>query len=187
MADNTNNATNVATGKPKVSGAIYRALLSDGLVLPTDPTTALPDDFKCMGFVSEDGVTNGRSSQTEEFKEWGGNVVYSSLTSQADTFKFKLVEVLNPNVLKSVYGEDAVDTDLSGNIKIAVSAKDLPYCAWVIETMLNGRAKRIVIPNAKVSEVADIVYKANELMGYDTTLSASPDAEGNTHYEYIAA
>lgn len=182
-----NDSTKVATGKAKISGAIYRALLKEGLVIPTDPTTELTEDFVCLGFVSEDGLTNGRSSESEDFKDWNGNIIFSSLTSQDDNFKFTLVEVLNKEVLKTVYGDDNVTEDVTGNITIKVTAKDLPACAWVIETVLNGRAKRIVIPSGKVSEVGDVEYKSNELMGYETTLKASPDANGYTHYEYISA
>lgn len=181
-----NNSALVATGKPKVSGAIYKAPLSSGLTIPTDPTSALSEDFVCLGYVSEDGLTNGRSSETEEFKDWGGNVIYTSLTSQSDTFQFTLVEALNEDVLKTVYGDDNVTQDEAGNTVIKVSASELPACAWVVELVLNGRASRIVIPNAKVSEVDDLEIKANELVGYGVTLSAMPDDAGYTHYQYTA-
>jgi len=181
------NANNIATGKAKVSGAIYRAPLSQSLQIPTDPTTALASDFVCLGFVSEDGLTNGRSSDSQDFKDWNGNIIYSSLTSQEDTFKFTLVEVLNEDVLKTVYGDSNVTKDSNGIISIKVTASDLPAYAWVIETVLNGKAKRIVIPNAKVSEVGDLTYKADELLGFETTIKATPDSSGYTHYEYIAA
>ena len=49
----------------------------------------------------------------------------------------------------------------------------------------NGVAKRIVIPDAKVVEVGEVVYKDDDVIGYPVTLSCLPDAEGNTHYEYI--
>lgn len=45
--------------------------------------------------------------------------------------------------------------------------------------------KRIVIPSASVSEVADIVYKDDDAVGYETTLKTTPDTDGQTHYEYI--
>lgn len=181
-----NNASYVATGKAKISGAIYRAPITSELVIPTDPTTALAEDFVCLGFVSEDGLTNGRSSESEDFKDWNGNIIYSSLTSQEDTFKFTLVETLNVDVLKAVYGDDNVTEESDGSISVKVTASDLPACAWVIETVLNGRAKRIVLPSAKISEVGDVVYKADELCGFETTLKAAPDDNGYTHYEYIA-
>ena len=44
--------------------------------------------------------------------------------------------------------------------------------------------KRVVLPDAKVGEVGDIVYKDDEAVGYELTLTALPDEDGNTHYEY---
>ena len=51
----------------------------------------------------------------------------------------------------------------------------------------NSVAKRIVVPCASVSAVEDIVYADNSAVGYNTTISAVPDATGDTHHEYIVA
>ena len=61
MPTTANVATNVSTGKPKVAGSIYRALRTAGLTIPTDATTALASAFKCLGYISEDGLKNNNN------------------------------------------------------------------------------------------------------------------------------
>lgn len=50
---------------------------------------------------------------------------------------------------------------------------------------MTGVLKRIVIPCAKVSEVGEINYADEDAIGYETTVQAINDTQGNTHYEYI--
>ena len=57
----------------------------------------------------------------------------------------------------------------------------------MIDMILRGALKRIVIPNGKVSEVGEISYSDDDATGYETTLTCMPDSDGNSHYEYIKA
>lgn len=114
---------NVTTSKPKIGGAVYRAPV--GTTLPTDATTALNEAFVCLGYISEDGLTNANSPDGDKIK------------------------------------------------------------AWVVELILNGVLKRVVVPKAKITEMDDIVYADEEALGYDITITATPDTDGNTHYEYM--
>ena len=173
-----NTATNVTAGKPKVGGAIYRAPI--GTTVPADATTALDNAFVCLGYVSEDGLTNDNSPESEDIKAWGGDTVLTVQTSKEDTFGFTLIEALNIEVLKTIYGDENVTGALATGITVKANNKELD------EYVLRGGAlKRIVIPDGKVSEVGTITYADGEAVGYETTLGTSPDAQGNTHYEYI--
>jgi len=178
------NAQNVTTAKPKVGGAIYTAPL--GTTLPTDAISELSDDFKSLGYVSEDGLTNENTPESENIKAWGGDTVANIQTSKEDRFTYTLLEVLNVDVLKQVFGDDNVGGDLESGITIKANNKELKEHVVVIDMILRGDVlKRIVIPAGKVAEIGEVSYVDNEAIGYEATLECIPDEEGNTHYEYI--
>ena len=184
----SNDATKVSTGKPKVGGAVYWAPY--GTVLPTDATTALNEAFMCLGFVSEDGLTNENSPETEDVKAWGGEVVATLQSEKTDTFTFKLIESLNVYVLKAIYGSDNVSgTAISSGITVRANSEEVDSACWVFDMVMRGEAvKRIVVPNGKITELGEIVYKDDEPIGYEPTLRAMPGDQAfgyDTHKEYI--
>lgn len=184
MVTTAASSANVTAAKPNISGAVSSAPLKTAL--PQDAKTALDEAFKTLGYISEDGLTNENSPESEEVKAWGGQTVLSSQTDKKDTFKFKLIESLNIEVLKEVYGADNVTGTLATGITVKANANELPEHRLVIDMMLkNGSVKRIVIPRGKVSEIGEIGYKDGEPIGYELTITALPDDQGNTHYEYM--
>jgi hypothetical protein len=177
---------NVSVGKPKVGGAIYHA--AAGSTLPTDASAALDAAFVQLGYVSDDGLTNTNAPDSDNVQAWGGDIVKTLLKSKEDTFKFTLIESLNVEVLKAIYGDDNVSGSISTSTGITVKANSAvnDSSAWVVEMVLNGDIlKRVVIPNAMLSDLGDVTYKDDEAIGYEATITALPDDDGNTHYEYI--
>lgn len=174
----------VTVGKPKVGGTAFRAPV--GTPLPTDAITALDATFENLGYLSEEGLVNANSPSSDKVKAWGGDTVLNFQTDKPDTFKYTMIEALNLAVLKSVYGDKNVTGTLETGITIKANREDQQEYAWVFDMVLRGTvAKRIVVPQAAVTEVAEIAYVDNKPVSYGTTISATPDTDGQTHYEYM--
>lgn len=179
-----NNAMNVSTGKPKITGSIFRAPL--GTPLPTDATSPLDSAFVGLGYVSDSGLSNENNMDVSEIKAWGGVVVYRSLTGLADNFKLTLIESKSVEVLKTVYGDNNVSVTAGGDIHVEVKAEDPQEAVYVIDLVLrNGIAKRMVIQDGAITSRDEITYNDSDPIGYGVTISAYPDGNGKTHDEYI--
>ena len=179
-----NTAANVTAAKPKVGGAVFRAPL--GTAIPTDAVTALNAAFKELGYISEDGITNNNSPASESIRAWGGDTVLDVQTEKPDRFSLTLIEAMRDEVLKTVYGDDNVTGALTTGITVTANAKELDDYIYVVDMILKGNvAKRVVLPCAKPVEIGEITYADGSAVGYNITLSAKPDASGNTHYEYL--
>lgn len=177
--------TKVSTGKPRVAGSIYMG--NFGAVLPTDAKTPIDTkSYKNLGAVSDDGVKNTVERKMGSIKDWSGTEVLAPQEEFSDSFEFTLIDCKDPNVLKAVYGEANVTGEYETGIKVDVAPEELEYKSWVIDMVLSdGDLKRIVIPKAKITDVAEITYKSTDAIGYGVTLSAALHTTGKTHHEYI--
>ena len=178
----------VSTGKPKIGGAIYHA--PAGTTLPTSATSTLGSAFENLGYVSEDGLVNSNTAETTDLKAWGGDTVKKSQTGKTDTFQATFIEAMNEAVLKVGYGSENVSGSLQSGLTIRANSKELDTGVWVFDMILGDYIKRIVIAKGQVTEVGDITYKDDELIGYPFTIAAYPGGwadttDQDTHKEYI--
>lgn len=181
-----NTVDNVSVGKPKVGGAVFIAPVGEGTTIPTDATTPLGEEFENVGFISEDGVTNEVETDSEEIKAWGGDIVATPQTSRSEKFGFTMIET-NETSLKVVYGKDNVSVAPdTGAITVKHNGNEREEYVVVIETLFGkDRVRRQVVPRGKVLEIGEIVFKDDEPVGYETSISALMDKDGNTAYTYI--
>lgn len=180
----TGTATNVSAGKPGLNGSVYRAV--SGTSAPTDASTSLASAYKKLGYCSDAGLVNSNSPSSTNIKAWGGDPVLNIQEEKTDTFKVTLIEVLNLEVLKAVYGSGNVTGALATGVTVKANSTEPETGVWVVDMVLSGNtAKRVVIPSGKISEIGDISYTDSDAVGYEITITALPDSNGNTHYEYI--
>lgn len=185
-ATNKNNKENVSEAKPKITGSVFKAPTT-----VTPPTTAdaeLGEDFKCCGYVSEDGITFTKSEESEAVKAWGGVVVKHLDGDFSDGFKLKYIEALNEEVLKEYHGEGAVTGTLETGITINVAPNMQEEKMIVVDMLLNkGKVlKRTVIPRCKVTKTSDVTYVDNKTIEYEVEYSCEVGYDdGSYHKEYI--
>lgn len=179
------NASNVTVGKPKIGGSVFTAPTDS--TAPTDAKSELDAAFKSCGYCSDDGIKNKASSSSDSVSAWGGDTVLDVDKDFSDEFTITLIESLNDNVMKEVYGLDAVTGSIDTGITIDIKANQRGYRMLVIDMILaEGTVlKRIVVPECKLTEVGEITYKDDEAVAYECTFKARPDAKGSYHKEYL--
>lgn len=182
-----NTASNVVAGVPLATGGVL--LGTDATVAPTDATTAL-SGMNPAGYIGEDGVTETNERSSDKVRAWGGSTVKVVQSEHNVTYQFTFLETLNANVLKAVYGEDNVETTPATASKgtlhaVKVNGATLPHMPFAFEVK-DGDAKiRIYVPDGQITEVGDITYSDTEVIGYQVTVEAFDDADGNKAYKYL--
>lgn len=181
---------NVMTGAPKsgVAGYLFRGPL--GTALPTTEVIALNAALIDQGYVSEDGIERTITKAFEAIRDMGGEEVLKTRTEIGIKVSFALLETLNGNVAKTVYGDSAVTvtaaTASAGTkVAIAYAGDEVPNSVWVLDTALAGKIKRYVFPNAQLStEDQTVTLNSSTAATIPVELTLYKDSAGKYFYEY---
>lgn len=181
------SVVNVQAALPAITGGISAAIL--GTALPADSSTVLVAAFKGLGFVGDGGLTNTPTRSMTPIKEWGGNTVANLQTDYSEVFTFTFLESLNPDVVKAVFGDANVTVTAAagavGNLLAVKRNALLPVKkVWSFDMFAGLGKRRILVPIGDITIAGDITYTSSNVVSYPVTLTAYPDATGNTSYEY---
>lgn len=182
------SARKTMVGAPKVGGAIFRA--PAGTALPATARVALNAAFKSQGACSSDGVKRAIKKAYASLKDWEGNEMAKPRTEHSVTLDFKLIGVLDQDVLETVFGTASVTTtpasSTHGNLTdLAYSGAEPANSSWVIDVAYQGRLRRIVLPDAQITtESLEEEFKNDGLVGLPVTLTLYADSSGKFFYDY---
>lgn len=174
-----NNVMNVVAGKPLATGGVWIGAL--GSTAPTDESTALDAAFKAAGYVGDGGLVESLGRTTDKVRAWGGDTVKVSQTDFSVSYQFTLIESVNADVLKAVYGSTNVTTTAATSSTgakhaVKVVSDQLPHQAFVFQVKDDLAVIRIYVPNGQITEVGDITYADGDIVGYPVTVEAFFDA-----------
>ena len=180
------NVGQVVAPSPNIAGGVWRAPL--GSTLPTDTTTALTTPNVSLGYIGDAGLNRQESRPQTKQYAWGGWLLASLQNSYSLTFKFTLVQVLDPDVLKAVHSDGNVTvtaaTQSSGTVtKVAFNPTLNLNAVWNFEGFYQQTTMRVSVPIARVTEPGDLLWSNKQLAGYGVTLEAFPDSQGNFGYQ----
>ena len=182
-----NLVQNVVAGKPLATGGILSG--PKGSPLPTDVSSTIDASIVGVGYISDDGVSESMSRETDKIKAWGGDVVKIVQSEHSVTYQYTMIEAARAEVNREVYGEPnvaaTVATSAHGNqLAVKVTAEQLPHMVRVIEIKDGDARLRVVLPDSQITEVGDVTYQDASIIAYPVTVEAFPDDSGVKAYKY---
>lgn len=170
MAEFTQNAEqNVSAGKGVIGGYCFRAEV--GTALPSSPSWEPTADWKCMGFITEDGVSFATDTESTDFKDLNGTVMDSSQSSYGESFNCSFAET-KAATFQSIYGDDAV-TDSAGVLTVNhTGAEPEAYSYAFLFVLKNGRKWIRFAEKCKRTELEETTASASDVLAWKATYKA---------------
>lgn len=162
-----------------------------GMVMTAPTGTVAPADLGAWGtgwldcgYISDDGLTESLDEDSEEFTPWQSNQpIRIEVTRSVRTFQATFWES-NWQTVSLYYrvGEDDVEvTGTAPNQIVSFNEQGKPkrqLRAFGFDVIDGTYHRRAICPLAEVTERGDIVYKSDELIAYEMTITAYPGSDG---------
>ncbi|WP_280358119.1 hypothetical protein [Nocardia otitidiscaviarum] len=188
MAQPSSKYIGAGTPNIDVTGGVLVA--PTGSLLPTSASTTIDAAFKPLGYVSEDGIESKGERKVVSVKDWNADIIAQLQTEHSVRFGLTLYAVWDQDVLSEVFGPNNVTptpaTTESGTLyTVTETGAVLPHRSWVFDMKHEEKKLRIVLPNAKISEVMEKKFVSSELAGFTITVEAFKDDTGVKAYRYL--
>lgn len=173
MGSTTLNPDAVVLGTANAAG-IYVAPV--GTTLPTDAGSALDPAFTTLGYLSDDGVSLGADTTSEDIRAWQSKApVRTVITEKTLTLGFQMIE-FSP-ATTALYFDQDLPVEQSGAFALEVrSDGGGKQYAVVIDTRDGDVLVRYCFPRATLSSNEDIEIVAGSAQGLGVELKALDDA-----------
>ncbi len=146
-----------------------------------DPETPLPAGWDALGLLSEDGLTEQRDEEVNDYFAWGGTLVRTTRSKHKRSFMVTALED-NPIVFDLVNPGSEVET-AGGLTTRTVRAPQPNPKAFLFLTTDGDSVSAIVVDKGEVTEVGEVVKGENDMTMRELTIVVYPDADGVLYRE----
>lgn len=181
-----NNKANVSTTRGVQGGYLFRAATTVTTGLPEGPDWTPGTGWDCLGYISEDGLTESVSQDSStSLRDINLDLVDEVVGTFTETVAFTLMEIA-ANPLKVIYGSENV-TESNGAITVDHNwAKtDESYQYAFLLLLKNDRKWVKYIPEAKVTSRGDFTGNKTTAAQREVTLTYITDTNGSGCKDYI--
>jgi hypothetical protein len=147
---------------------------------PTDASTPLHANFKQVGALTEDGVTESSSQDVTDVFIWQNAALGRRIRGQfTRTYSFAAAET--NLVVAGIHWAGSTITQTAEGLSIAEKPPAADVRQWVLHGIDGTRAQRVYLPRAEVTERGDVVWSSGAITVYEWVLTAYVDDAGFTH------
>lgn len=175
--------SNIYTAEPLATGVCFVAPL--GTVGPTSATDTLDPAFVDLGYTGTEGFNEKNDRRTDLKRSFGGKVVKVIQSEYSASLEFTLMESINANVLKAVFGASNVTitpatTQHGTQVKVLKNSRKLPHQSWVIDTWDDELSAhyRNYVADGQITTVGEIKVVHTDVIEYKVTLEAFETSAG---------
>jgi hypothetical protein len=150
---------------------------------PVDADTPLSENWRDVGYISEDGITEARERSTTNIIAWQNAEVVRTVTTESSmTVSFTMIET-NPNSLALYYGAEVAP---DGSIEIN-PANSGGRRSFVIDYIDGDKVVRLYIPEGELTETGEQTLTSGGAVGYEVTITGYPSTLGYTAKKWYSA
>lgn len=170
---------NSALARVGVTGIIWKAPLGSTFPVISTALTAPAAPFVDLGAVSDEGLTETRSSERTDFTPWQSTSAFRTVVTSAEkAFNFTLWQTQKETVgLYYEVPESVMTETATGSGIITFDEADRPVAvpaAWVFDIFDGSNQRRFECPRLEARPNGDIVYGPANIVGYPLTAIAYP-------------
>jgi hypothetical protein len=166
------------------NGAGWTAPL--GTASPGDPAVQPVGAWLPLGAISDDGLVQGFNEDSQSFTPWGYTApIRTTITSSLRTFGVTVWETGRVIVQSLQYRVDATAlAPVSGLTTFSETASPEPdrRAFWFVVLDGDNFQRGFYVPEGEITERSDVSHKQDQVAGFEWTITAYPDASGNTVY-----